>query len=633
MTRALPLSLVAVLLLGLAPVSAQQDLSMTEPVPVTALAVALTEDGTFVGAHASITVSVATGGSGHVFIDTRPLAGTDMQGSARMAARVASAVTGHSLERHDVFVVVRSSSPIIAGPSAGGILTLAMVVALENANLDEDEEPWAIDPRVMSTGTINPDGTIGPVGGILEKARAARAQGARLFLVPDGQDEVQPIDPATRLPVGEPVDVGDHCREELGITCQEVASIEELVALATGHAFERPEVAPPSTAEYEETLGPLARALIEEAQAYHDVWDRLNASRVPEGARQDILEALSNAQAFDRQAEGHWAEAEFYSAASRAFSASIHGTFARLLLDFHGEGRSLDALEAELEAGREAVREAFGAAGEAEVTGMNTLYTVGSAQVRVTDAQTRLASAWDRFNRTDVVGAIFDLAWAHERAETVHWWLSLSGPFGAGPDLPVPVEELADDLLDLADETLAYAGSVLGLPNGPDRAAAKLADARDDARRGFHAAALIEAAESQVIAALSIEASVGSTSAERINETRARASRAIGEARAQGVEPVLPVALFEFAGAQEDPLLTMEFYRSARVFAGFSQVLTGAERPTESRFVGAWEETNSHETVLGQDAYRSVAVGWFAIGVFATTATGVLIAAFVRRGR
>ncbi len=43
---------------------------------------------------------------------------------------------------------------------------------------------WKVNPKVMMTGMINPDGTIGPVGGILEKASAAASVGAKLFLIP-----------------------------------------------------------------------------------------------------------------------------------------------------------------------------------------------------------------------------------------------------------------------------------------------------------------------------------------------------------------------------------------------------------------------------------------------------------------
>jgi uncharacterized protein len=44
-----------------------------------------------------------------------------------------------------------------------------------------------INASVMMTGTVEPDGTVGKVGGIVEKATAAAEAGAKLFIVPEGQ--------------------------------------------------------------------------------------------------------------------------------------------------------------------------------------------------------------------------------------------------------------------------------------------------------------------------------------------------------------------------------------------------------------------------------------------------------------
>ena len=38
----------------------------------------------------------------------------------------------------------------------------------------------------MMTGMINPDGTVGPVGGILEKIMGANSKGIKVFLIPSG---------------------------------------------------------------------------------------------------------------------------------------------------------------------------------------------------------------------------------------------------------------------------------------------------------------------------------------------------------------------------------------------------------------------------------------------------------------
>ena len=67
---------------------------------------------------------------------------------------------------------------MIAGPSAGAPLAVSIIAALENKTLDSE---------TMITGTISSDGTIGRVGAIAQKAAIAKEEGAKKFLVPEGQ--------------------------------------------------------------------------------------------------------------------------------------------------------------------------------------------------------------------------------------------------------------------------------------------------------------------------------------------------------------------------------------------------------------------------------------------------------------
>jgi uncharacterized protein len=103
---------------------------------------------------------------------------TDTQQSIQTANQVASDITGLNLSNYDLTYTVESDSVLIGGPSAGGALAIATIAVLGNKKLQTD---------VMMTGTINPDGTIGEVGGILEKATAAKEVGVKTFLVPKGQ--------------------------------------------------------------------------------------------------------------------------------------------------------------------------------------------------------------------------------------------------------------------------------------------------------------------------------------------------------------------------------------------------------------------------------------------------------------
>lgn len=102
----------------------------------------------------------------------------DTQQSMQTAKQVAANVTGIDVSKYDLIFTLNSNATLVGGPSAGGALTVATIAALENKNIRSD---------VMMTGTINPDGTIGEVGGVLEKAKAAKDVGAKIFLVPKGQ--------------------------------------------------------------------------------------------------------------------------------------------------------------------------------------------------------------------------------------------------------------------------------------------------------------------------------------------------------------------------------------------------------------------------------------------------------------
>ena len=68
----------------------------------------------------------------------------------------------------------------IGGPSAGLAFTLSVIDALT-------PEPLTGDLDVAATGTIHHDGTVGPIGGVPQKAHSTVRAGTDLFLVPASQ--------------------------------------------------------------------------------------------------------------------------------------------------------------------------------------------------------------------------------------------------------------------------------------------------------------------------------------------------------------------------------------------------------------------------------------------------------------
>jgi Lon-like protease len=81
-------------------------------------------------------------------------------------------------------ITVDVDTSSITGPSAGLAMTLAIIDALTPGSLTGGK-------RVAVTGTISPDGSVGEIGGIRQKAIAANASHAQIFIVPACVDDPQ----------------------------------------------------------------------------------------------------------------------------------------------------------------------------------------------------------------------------------------------------------------------------------------------------------------------------------------------------------------------------------------------------------------------------------------------------------
>jgi len=169
----------------------------------------------------------AVPGKGRVLTDINHLLFfIDTQNSIQIAKAVAQNITGIDTSKIDLIYQIETNASAIGGPSAGAALTIATIAALENKTLNQ---------KVGITGTINLDGSIGPVGGIEEKAKAAKEAGIEIFLVPEGQGtqvsytpkreckKIGPILYCTTEYLIKKVDVS----ESVGIKVKEVSNIQE----------------------------------------------------------------------------------------------------------------------------------------------------------------------------------------------------------------------------------------------------------------------------------------------------------------------------------------------------------------------------------------------------------------------
>jgi len=182
------------------------------------------------GAIMNISVELIPG-KGRVLVQTKPLMGVVFQDAANTAVAVAHNKTGFDLSKSDVIFSIDSGSQIseVDGPSAGALMTLLAISAIE-------KKP--IDGSLTLTGTINNAGHVGAIGGVVEKATAAKENGKTLFLIPAENQLITPPSSTTgtgilssALPVQQ-VSAKDYIEKNIGIRVTYVNSIDDVTALA-----------------------------------------------------------------------------------------------------------------------------------------------------------------------------------------------------------------------------------------------------------------------------------------------------------------------------------------------------------------------------------------------------------------
>ena len=148
-------------------------------------------------------------------------AGPQWLAASNSAAAVGSMGSGIDPGRVDVSFTITGP---IDGPSAGGILTVGVLAALLGTPIRGD---------VTMTGTISPDGSIGPIGGTDLKLRAAAEQGYRTVLLPIPNMLVRDAVTGQQRSA---TDVG----RELGLDVVPVANVQQAYTIFTDGKYSYP---------------------------------------------------------------------------------------------------------------------------------------------------------------------------------------------------------------------------------------------------------------------------------------------------------------------------------------------------------------------------------------------------------
>jgi len=242
--------------------------------------------------------------------------------AAWQAALVAADLSGRDVAGVRLFF---QRSGRVDGPSAGALTTVGVLAALRGDK---------VLPDVAMTGTINPDGTIGPVGGVPHKIDGAAAAGIRLVLIPFGMRNDRDES------LGRDVDLFQRAADR-GVELRAVGDIYEAYRLVTGKELPRPAPAPAPTlsnANYQQAKIIIAkwREKFREEAAEYD--------QVPEIYKSDyteeiIKEARESETKVNNLLDQGLAPPAFVAAASAASGAALANEVARTIWVDEQRGR------------------------------------------------------------------------------------------------------------------------------------------------------------------------------------------------------------------------------------------------------------------------------------------------------
>ena len=513
---------------------------------------------------------IVTNGTGHVFVDTSPYTQVDLQGSARLAAMVTSDVLGIDQRKYDFYYIIDIPSPIIGGPSAGGALTVATIASVNN---------WTLKPGVVMTGMINPDESIGPVGGIPFKLEAVAASNATIFLIPEGQSEftIQKDIATSNQPfifyetIEETIDLVKRGKE-LNVTVREVSTIHDAVFAFTGHEIKKPVYEGiVLTTRYINLLKPLATSLQKEAGEMYDNTE----SDAPKN------EFLEQAKGTIGRADKMYDEEKYYAATSFYFNSMYVMRYIQWSEGYGDAGNKEEYLNMLIERVENQIQESESDLDEFKSNGVFDVGAVGAAESRITAARSKLDEALELESADDKISS---LAFANERARTAQWWLTLATPDGK----TVPEEILKDRAgwyLSQAQSLNTYVETLLmeadGHPGFLTGAGNDIILAQTEMERGYYAGAIFDALQATVKSSTIIGLMGQEDATQKVEDGANAAEVAINEARQAGIEPTLAVSAYEFAETMSSPYDRISQYTYSKMVAKTVLILNSYAVPSD----------------------------------------------------
>ncbi len=509
-------------------------------------------NGEYRGVSTSLQITVEPG-DGHIYMETWPLSEVDMQASARLAIQTATQTLNINPNKYDYHFSINSDSPIIGGPSAGGVMTVGVIAAIKNLS---------VNPNVMMTGMINPDGSIGPVGGIVHKANASRRAGATKFLVPYGQLKYQDFQ------TGETIDVEDYA-DDWNLEIVEVGDIYEVVKHYTGYEIERPSVGSVEInldflEGYAESDITETEDMLQRAEELIDTVD------YPYWGDKDLKTSYESAKNALDDAKTTYNNTNYYTSLSKTFQARINLNYIINYLEvYREEGQMSKIVEEEIKKTEQRLDEVNNQIKDKEkFSSIEELQGFAAAQNRIGRAEDLIETSKNSLETGDLIKSVYDYSRAQERLSTAIFWYQLSNDLNKKNQTEIPIEQVKYQAQNFIHSTRLLKIYLENL-SGTTQETPMLDRARENLENQRYAAALYNAMEARSTLE-SIIVSMGSNEEsleKRIEQAEKGAKIAIGKLQDQGIQPILGLSYYEFAQfyKNSDKITTLIYLKQARL--------------------------------------------------------------------
>ncbi|WP_440059807.1 S16 family serine protease [Thermogladius sp. 4427co] len=419
---------------------------------VTIYAPAVTSSGA--GVLTNIRLSIAYPGSGRVFFSALPFTELDTQAAARVAAWVASSLAGVRFYDYDFFVSMESQAPTVGGPSASALMTVGFLSLFLNIS---------IKPYATMTGMINPDGSIGPVGGIREKLDAAREMGFKLFLIPYGQRfYTYPVVNQTITPFGiirrvtyQTIDLVSYGRS-IGVDVVEVKTVREALEYLTGYTLKCQPMAnitlPAIIADFIRNI--TIRTISEANNTFMnaaDVASSLSGNWMYYGY---LNQVLSQAKSYLQGAENYTRQGMFLIGYSYAFRSLVYSTYSLWLGQYLMNKLSIDDIVRNINATITETAQVLGS-----INPFNQTYAAFETFIdNLASYYDALIQFYNGLNATSLTSQLNQLAYSYTELRLLPEWLKLTKMVSGGPVVdPATANKLAYMLYSLASTNVPYA--------------------------------------------------------------------------------------------------------------------------------------------------------------------------------